>query len=44
MCKGHEHIHVTHEDKKVFYSTNCTDCFSKMLNHPEILEQLNSKK
>jgi len=45
MCKGFKkHVHVIHEEKQVFYSTTCPDCFSKMLNHPEILEQLNSKK
>lgn len=42
MCKQfNKHIQVIRgEHKKVSFSTTCPECFSKVLNHPELLNKL----
>lgn len=45
MCKGfEEHIHVIRENDEILYSTTCTECFHKLLNDPDVWDQISTKK
>lgn len=43
MCNQYkEHIHMSNVDG-ISYSTSCTECFSNMLENPEILAELQNE-